>query len=176
MSYNKEYKASKNSERETPSKLFNLLDNEFHFTLDAAASKENTKCESYLSVGSNALSIPWITSGNIWLNPPYSRGILGLFLEHAWTMAQELETNIVCLVPADPSTQWWKEHVLDGYLRMNDVHVEIRFLSPRVKFLYQGKPMKGGAMTPNAIVIYRGRKGSGGRVNRYWSWDLDKYY
>ena len=176
MSYNKSYTPSKNSERETPDELFNLLDNEFNFALDAAATKENKKCALYIDEKTNALSIPWEVQGDIWLNPPYSRGIIGQFMEHAWKTAQEFECNIVCLVPADPSTLWWNENVLNKHGHIDNVHVEIRFLTPRVKFLYQGKPMKGGAMTPNAIIIYRGRMGNGGRASRYWNWKLNKYY
>ena len=179
MSYNREYRASKNSERETPDKLFDLLHYEFNFQLDAAATKENTKCTKYIDVKTNALDEPWNPNGAVWLNPPYSRGIIGQFMEMAWMMSAEYDTDVVCLVPADPSTRWWREHIVNDYNRLSEanISVEIRFLTPRVRFLFQGVPMKGGAMTPNAIVIYNRTYGSGyDRLTRYWNWDLNKYY
>lgn len=44
---------------ETPQKLFDELDAEFHFTLDAAASDENHKCERYFTEKENGLRQSW---------------------------------------------------------------------------------------------------------------------
>ena len=43
----------------TPPKIFNRLDEEFNFTLDAAASKENAKCEKYYTKEDNGLKQSW---------------------------------------------------------------------------------------------------------------------
>ena len=179
MAYNKSYKASPNSEKETPDELFSPLNKEFNFILDAAATMRNTKCTLYISPAMDALSIPWVTKqarGSVWLNPPYSRGIIGQFVEMAVATASTERATVVCLLPADPSTNWWKYHVLGGTNKPYRVHTEIRFLTPRVKFLLDGKPMKGGAMTPNVIVIFRGLGGATGRVTRYWNWVDNLYY
>ncbi len=177
MAYNKTYKPSKNSERETPYRLYSVLYKQFGFTLDAAATKENTKCERYIDKSMNALDGPWHPTGSVWLNPPYSRGLIGPFMEMAWRQIQEHKETVVCLVPADPSTRWWRYNVLDAGMHMNGIEVEIRFLTQRVRFLLNGEPMTGGAMTPNAIVIYRyATRSAGSRYTRYWNWELDKYY
>ena len=44
---------------ETPQKLFDELNNEFHFTLDACATAENAKCEKYFTEKDNALIQDW---------------------------------------------------------------------------------------------------------------------
>ena len=44
---------------ETPQKLFDKLDAEFHFTLDAAASDENHKCERYFTGKEDGLRQNW---------------------------------------------------------------------------------------------------------------------
>lgn len=180
MTYNKSYQASSNSERETPDELFNLLNKEFNFTIDAAATQENTKCPLYIDAEDDALAAPWITNdfrGPVWLNPPYSRGIIGKFVEMAVATASAMNETVVCLLPADPSTKWWRYHVLGGVNKpYSNVYTEIRFLTPRVKFLLNGKPMKGGAMTPNAIVIFRGQTGNFGRTVRFWNWVDSIYY
>jgi site-specific DNA-methyltransferase (adenine-specific) len=44
---------------ETPQKLFDELDAEFHFTLDAAASDENHKCARYFTQKDDGLRQNW---------------------------------------------------------------------------------------------------------------------
>lgn len=44
---------------ETPQKLFDELDAEFHFTLDAAASDENHKCARYFTQSDDGLRQNW---------------------------------------------------------------------------------------------------------------------
>ena len=181
MAYNKNYQPRQDSSlRETPNKLFSLLDKEFNFILDAAATARNSKCTRYISPAMDSFATPWITSrahGSVWLNPPYSRGMIGRFVEHAVATASTESITVVCLLPADPSTRWWRYHVLGGVNKpYSNISTEIRFLTPRVRFLLDGMPMKGGAMTPNAIVILRGQGGNYGRTTRYWNWVDNLYY
>lgn len=44
---------------ETPQNLFDKLDAEFHFTLDAAASDENHKCARYFTQKDDGLRQNW---------------------------------------------------------------------------------------------------------------------
>lgn len=44
---------------ETPQSLFDELDREFHFTLDAAASDTNHKCDRYYTKEQNGLIQDW---------------------------------------------------------------------------------------------------------------------
>lgn len=44
---------------ETPTDLFSRLDNEFHFTLDAASSETNHKCSKYYTAGNSAFNHEW---------------------------------------------------------------------------------------------------------------------
>ena len=50
---------SKSDLWETPKELFDELDNEFHFTLDPCANKDNAKCEKYFTEEENGLSKSW---------------------------------------------------------------------------------------------------------------------
>lgn len=45
---------------ETPQALFDELDKEFHFTLDAAASDKNHKCKKYYTERDNGLMQDWV--------------------------------------------------------------------------------------------------------------------
>lgn len=56
---------------ETPQKFFNALNEEFHFTLDAAASHENHKCENYYTEEQDGLVQDWggaysVVQSSIW--------------------------------------------------------------------------------------------------------------
>ena len=44
---------------ETPAKVFKKLDDEFHFTLDVCALKENAKCKRFFSPKEDGLKQPW---------------------------------------------------------------------------------------------------------------------
>ncbi len=82
-------------DHETPDDLFDQLNAEFHFGLDAAANEANHKCERWLGPGGlvpDALSgVRWshYAEGKpIWLNPPYGRGIEA-WLETAFAEAMD---------------------------------------------------------------------------------------
>ena len=62
-------------EWETPRDFFSTLDREFHFTLDVASSDKNALCENHFTKEQDGLKQSWKTSGTVWCNPPYGRGI-----------------------------------------------------------------------------------------------------
>lgn len=47
--------SSKKQDWCTPKEFFDVLDAEFHFTLDAAATKKNAKCSAYFTPEDDAL-------------------------------------------------------------------------------------------------------------------------
>ena len=51
--------SSKHQAWETPQELFNALDREFHFTLDAAATAKNAKCSNFFTVARDGLKQNW---------------------------------------------------------------------------------------------------------------------
>ena len=55
---------------ETPQSLFDQLDEEFHFTLDAASSDQNAKCEHHYTVENSGLEHSW-EGETVFCNPPY---------------------------------------------------------------------------------------------------------
>ena len=62
---------------ETPQKLFDELDAEFHFTLDAAASDENHKCARYFTQNDDGLRQNW-EGETVFCNPPSGSKETGL--------------------------------------------------------------------------------------------------
>ena len=123
----------------TPPELFNTLDDEFHFTLDAAANDDNHKCSRYYSIEQNSLLQSW-KGETVFLNPPYGRD-LTLWVAKASQEAANGAT-VVCLLPARTNVQWFHSYVLGK--------AEIRFLKGKVKF----GEMKTGAPFGSMIVIF----------------------
>lgn len=50
--------SSKKMDYCTPQDFFNKLDQEFHFTLDAAATPKSAKCRRYYTPADNGLEMP----------------------------------------------------------------------------------------------------------------------
>lgn len=109
---------------QTPRALFDRLDREFNFKCDVAASEDNKLCDVFIDEKTNALIVdyPWYESN--WCNPPYSKNMP--WVNKACIEHQKGRT-IVMLVPADTSTQWFKE----AYRNCN----EVRFISGRLSFI-----------------------------------------
>lgn len=131
---------------ETPQDLYDDLNWEFHFTLDAAASPENAKCEKYFTKKDDALKQEW---GNnvIWCNPPYGRQI-GKFVEKAfYTLLRFPRSIVVMLLPARTDTKWFHEYIYKN-------KAEIRFLKGRLHF----SNSKNAAPFPSMIVIFQNNK------------------
>ncbi|MCC8366562.1 phage N-6-adenine-methyltransferase [Xenorhabdus sp. PB61.4] len=91
---------------QTPLPLFKALNLEFKFTLDVAASAQNTLCTHYLTERDNALESDWLSHGAIWCNPPYSN--IKPWVEKAAIECQKQLQPVVMLVPSDTSVGWFK--------------------------------------------------------------------
>jgi phage N-6-adenine-methyltransferase len=107
----------------TPKHIFNALDSEFHFDVDLCASASNFKCPLFYTKDIDSLRQTW--RGSCWMNPPYSRNKLPLFMEKAYLSARE-GAVVVCLIPVSSDTVWWHDYVLRSS--------EIRFVRSRIKF------------------------------------------
>lgn len=134
---------SNNDCYETPQRLFDKLNEEFRFTLDAAANEANAKCTNFFTVEDDALSKTW--SGNVFCNPPYGRKIRH-FIEKAVEEAMTNNLLVVLLIPARVDTSYWHDFVFP-------FATDIRFLRGRLKFELNNVP-QGAAPFPSAIVIY----------------------
>jgi phage N-6-adenine-methyltransferase len=129
--------SSQSVEWSTPDSLWDILDAEYHFTLDAAASNENAKCDFY-DIELDGLKQPW--PGTVWVNPPFGRTI-ARWVTKAHSEAQN-GSVVVMLLPVRSDTRWWSTVMLAS---------EIRLLDRRIKF--------GGSSSnspfPSCIVVFR---------------------
>ncbi len=134
--------SSKTDEWATPQATFDALNQEFHFTLDVCATKDNAKCRYYFSRRDDGLGQQW--RGMCWMNPPYGREIHKWVAKAAHTAWKGFGT-VVCLLPARTDTRWWHEYCANA---------EVRFIRGRLKF----GASKNSAPFPSAIVIFKGRQ------------------
>lgn len=138
----------------TPDAFWLALDQEFHFTVDAAATPENAKLTRWLGpvgcfVDALADGVVWGVGAAVWLNPPYSR--VREFIAKAAQQALDYRCTVVCLVPARTDTRWWHDHVWDLASHRPRPGVEVRFLKGRLRFV--GAPA--GAPFPSVVIVFR---------------------
>lgn len=133
----------------TPPEFFKKLDDEFHFTLDAAALKHTAVVPNYLGPDHDllwrrdALEVVWdgaSEGGWIFLNPPYGRAIKDFMRKADEEVKQG--AKVVALVPARTDTNWWHDSV---------IHHEVRFIKGRLKF----GGSKNSAPFPSAVVVMK---------------------
>lgn len=136
--------SSEKEDWETPQDFFDELNKEFHFTLDAAASPGNTKCDSYFTKEQNGLTQSW-AGQTVWVNPPYGRYTTGLWVKKAYEEHRCTGCTIVMLLPARTDTTWFHEYILGK--------AEIRFVKGRLKFGDGKSP----APFPSLIAVYGGK-------------------
>lgn len=137
----------------TPQDLFDSLDAEFHFELDAAATSENTKCGFWNAVdgsSKDALACSWVGGkrSSVWLNPPYSK--CRQFIAKAAEEARN-GCTVVCLVPSRTDTRWWHDYVWDRETHQPRPGVEVRFIKGRLKF----GNATAGAPFPSVVIVFR---------------------
>ena len=167
--------SSDSTEWRTPRDLFERLDQEFGFDLDACATPDNALCDRYFSAKDDALSKDWSPS-TVFMNPPYGdpeapckpnckkkkcerRGYhiaeykpgIGDFVKKAYTESLAGAT-VVCLLPARTDTRWFHDYIYEKG--------EVRFLRGRVKFLQGDGMSKNSAPFPSMIVVFRPPKNS----------------
>lgn len=133
----------------TPQEFFNKLNAVYNFRLDAAADKENTKCDKFITKEDNALAIPWVSEGWVWLNPPYSKEAGGILTWIKKAHTEVVEGNclgVVCLIICDVSAQS-RQYAWDNAY-------EIVELSPRINFMSPGKDNRKGGMQAYQLVIF----------------------
>ncbi len=138
---------------ETPQWLFDLMNEEFGFTLDVCSSHENAKCEKHFTVDENGLAQSW-EEHTCWMNPPYGREI------REWCKKAYEESIsgalVVGLVPARVDTGWWFDYCINA--------AEIRFIRGRLRF----GDSNSNAPFPSAIVIWDNRVRESQREIIWW--------
>ena len=129
---------------ETPTDLFSKLDDEFHFTLDAASRATKHKCQKYYTAEDSAFDHEW-GGETVFCNPPYGRSVAE-WVRKCSMEASRKDTTVVMLLPARTDTRWFQQFILN--------RAEVRFLKGRLRFETNGVPGDS-APFPSMIVVMR---------------------
>ncbi len=94
--------------------IFNAMNKEFNFSMDAACSVKNKLVPScFLTKEDDALTVDWLKymdsigakNQNVWINPPYGKGYIKKFMQKAIEEKAKGVTTVL-LVPATFDAQW----------------------------------------------------------------------
>jgi len=123
---------SSSTEWSTPEAFFKRLDDEFVFTLDLCATEDNALCGAFVDKEEDCLSVEWDWVAQdpkrytAWMNPPWGRGV-GKFVQRAYEQSKRHGLRVVCLLPANTDTKWWRDWVWRAS--------EVRFVTGRLHFV-----------------------------------------
>jgi site-specific DNA-methyltransferase (adenine-specific) len=130
----------------TPPAIYAALDQEFKFTLDAAAADFNAQHVRYYDRDTDALTAPW-AGERVFCNPPYGKG-LAAWVQKALLEAAEHGALVVMLLPARTDTYWFHDVVLPN--------AEIRFIRGRLSYTLQAPASRRGrAPFASFVAVFR---------------------
>jgi phage N-6-adenine-methyltransferase len=132
-----------NQEWETPQKFFETIDREFHFTLDACATRENTKLDHFYTKKEDGLKQSW-ENERVWLNPPYDSNI-GHWLRKALESSARGSLVVALIQGKSSDAKFWHDYVMKSS--------EIRFIKDRLAFGLKKKFSR--ANHSSILVIFR---------------------
>lgn len=136
----------------TPPDFFKQLDDEFHFTVDVAASDSNALCSRYYTKEQDGLRQRWFREA-VWCNPPYSN--VYPWVQKARQSAGLLGATCVLLLNPCTDTAWFHDLVWDSKEHSPRPGVEIRFLRGRLRFLDQYGLPGAAPRHPSMLLIFR---------------------
>lgn len=131
----------------TPQEFFEQLNEEFHFTLDAAASHKSAKCKKYFTPQDDGLKQPW-NNNIVFCNPPYGKDICK-WVRKAYEESKR-GTTVVLLIPSRTDTKYFHDYIYGK--------AELRFVRGRLKFTDENGMTKGSSPFPSLLVVYNGVK------------------
>ena len=115
--------SSRSEEWSTPHSFYDVLNEEFKFSLDPCASAENTKCRTFFTKHHNGLTQDWNTHC-VFCNPPYGK-TMSQWARKCFDASQSGAT-VVLLAHSRTDTRWFHEWVYGK--------AEIRFVRGRLRF------------------------------------------
>jgi phage N-6-adenine-methyltransferase len=167
---------SDKNDMRTPKIVFDAVNERFGpFTLDAAASKENTLVDTFYDEKTNALEQKW--TGRVWCNPPYSRESAGIkpFVEKAWDAVRSGAAEVVVLLirPLSCDTRYWHKTIFPHASHLV-------FIRGRLDFTGPYHVANGTSRWPSILVIFSQMwSGSGKQVlcmDNRGNWLTEEYW
>lgn len=152
-------------DRCTPDDLWNGWHEEFAFTLDAASSHTNAKCERHYTLEDDGLAQPW-RGERVWCNPPFSA--CPQWVEKAWYEITDGGCPlVVMLLPGNRTEQGWWQTMIEPFRDQPAALLSTRFIARRINFATPGNPdAKYHSSAPFGCVLLVWRAGNAQEVER----------
>lgn len=166
LSQNKE--SSLRQEWKTPQDFWRVLNAEFDFNIDVAASRENSLCEFHIDVQEDALNpdTAWLDPSDALLRAYCNPGFGNMlpWIKKASTEALRDPSAIICVLGlCAPSTKWWQKAVVYAS--------EIRLLAPRVQFRSPDFRIPQSSNSRDcALFVFRGKSEASAAHITTWEW------
>lgn len=141
--------SSEKMDWETPKELFDKLNKEFCFTVDAAALPTNAKCPRFWSPAEDGLQQNW-GGEKVFCNPPYGRDCWR-WIQKGCMESEKPDTVVVMLIAARTSNSEWHDYIFSHAK-------EVRFIRGRLKFGTQNRTASS-APFPSAVVVFQAHTG-----------------
>lgn len=134
--------SSLNEDWPTNQEWFNEWNEEFCFTLDAAANIVNAKCPKFFTIETDGLKQPW-TGNRVFINPPYNN--LYYWVKKASDEMQVNHVFSVMFLPARTQNDFFHDFCWDAKRHCPRKGIQLRFLK-RMKFADSVGPCPFGLM------------------------------
>lgn len=118
----------------TPQSVFDKLNAEFNFGMDAAASDGAQKCPIYIPPEVDSLTTNWrdyaelfgVAGQPVWLNPPFNP--MGVWADRAIEMFIEECMDVVIIGNSATDTKW--------FYNLQEISAQVRFTRGRIGFVH----------------------------------------
>ena len=119
----------------TPPEVFEALNREFNFNVDAAATAENALVGRYYTVETDGANLDHYGPGDVvFCNPPYDGLTVARFVECAAISAEQGALWVLLLNATTTDTRWFHKWIWDARLHRPRGGVEVRFRPGRIRF------------------------------------------
>ena len=109
----------------TPPWLFKVLDDEYHFRLDACAEPVVALCKDHYSPKQDAQHQDWAKHGSVFCNPPFHRDRLEQWVVKGFLEAQKGAT-VVMVLPYYKSYAWFR-YVIVPFAEIRQIQGQVIF-------------------------------------------------
>ena len=137
--------------------------------LDPASSRvanETVRARAFYTAENSGLLVNW--NGRVWMNPPYSRGLIGKFIDKLCQEFDDGRVSSACVLVNNATETAW-------FQRIGDYSSAVVFLRGRVKFIDKrgnatGSPLQGQSIlylgdSPSSFIDAFGCMGLAWRTN-----------
>jgi site-specific DNA-methyltransferase (adenine-specific) len=145
----------------TPRKLYDELNEEFHFVLDPCTTANNPlRTPYYYTIVEDGLKQSWNVDNNdngggssVYVNPPYGKNITD-WVKKASDESARHNITIVMLLPARTDTRFFHDYIYDNIKHQYYDGVQVRWIRGRLKFITSVQDSLNTAPFPSMLVIF----------------------